>query len=129
MTEAYQNTELLAAMRELARLLRESDDVARYVPIRDRVLVLPLKEDDIHKVGSLYAVGGGRNETHAFARVVAVGPGVRNKAGKVVPPEVEVGQTVVAGSYVGEVLEIKDVEYRLVKAGDILAIIEQDAPE
>lgn len=119
-----QHEELLEANRALANLIANTVDLSDWTPARDRVLVLPLKEDDLHKsAAGLWVPGDGRKEAGRYAHVVAVGPGRRRRDGSVVEPDVTVGQLVMVGRMVGEVVEERDVEYRLVKSGDILAVL------
>ena len=55
--------------------------------------------------------------------MIASGPGRRGKSGNVVPTDAHPGDVVIVGNAVGELLEDQDVEYRLVKADDILAVL------
>lgn len=123
MSDVHQNTEIIEAMRHLATLIREQLDITSFQPLADRVLVIPLKEDDVHKVGSLFVPGGGRNEGSKRAQVVAASPGYTNSRGVTITPDFEVGDVVVVGAYVGEPIEEQDVEFRMVKFGDILAVL------
>lgn len=120
----HQNVRVLEAMRELANALQETTNVfSHYSPLRDRVLVLPLKQDDFHQVGSLVVPGGGRNQATQIVRVVSIGPGYQTRKGVMITPDVEPGDVVLVGRNLGEVIENGDIEYRLVKSGDILGII------
>ncbi len=57
------------------------------------------------------------------AKVIAVGSGKTLPNGKVVPPDVKVGEKVLFGKYSGNEVKDDDKEYLIIDADDILAII------
>jgi chaperonin GroES len=59
-------------------------------------------------------------------KVVAVGPGYRNKTGEVRSLAVKKGDRVVYGKWSGTEVKIEDKEYLIVKESDILGVIEGD---
>lgn len=117
---------LRAAVHALAEALENESGVLDYQPAGDRVLVLPIKaESGQRRVGSLYLPDTGKDASYGLARVIAVGPGIRStKTGKRLTLDVDPGDTVVVGNRVGEPLVDGDVEYRLVRAADILATVD-----
>lgn len=58
--------------------------------------------------------------TPVRGKVVAVGPGKYLNTGQLIPPPVEVGDTVIFGTRAGEELEISDEEKYVVLTGDEL---------
>ncbi len=58
------------------------------------------------------------------AVVVAVGPGSLNKEGKLQPMPVQVGDKILMDKYAGQEVTINDEELVIVKADDIVAIIQ-----
>lgn len=107
------------------QLLKVSDDArAALAPAGDRVLLLPLDEEDITHTGRIYVVNKVEQRKSWRALVAAVGPGTKRKDGTLVPIEVSVGDVVLFGRFVGEPLTRGGVDYRLVPAADILAVIE-----
>ena len=59
------------------------------------------------------------------AVVLAVGPGKTDKDGKKEPMPVKVGDTILMDKYSGQEVTIDDEEFIIVKAEDIIAIIEE----
>jgi chaperonin GroES len=59
--------------------------------------------------------------------VVAVGPGARDDAGKVVPLDVKPGDRVLFGKWSGTEVKIDGQELLIMKESDILGIIEGKA--
>lgn len=119
--------EIRTLRRDLAAALREHTSVTDYVPLADRALVLPLKEgEEIERRGSLYVPAKGKEARHARALVVAVGPGkYAKRTGRRVPPDFGPGDVVIVGNWIGERVEDLDDEYRLVRIGDVLAVLEE----
>ncbi len=95
-------------------------------PLSDNVLIEPEKEEEKTKGGILLpdTAEKGRPEK---GKVVAVGPGKTNSAGKLIPMEVKKGDTVLFTKY--GPTEIKSVDedkkYLIAKQDDILAVIEK----
>lgn len=58
-------------------------------------------------------------EEPAYGTVLAVGPGKRNKRGELVPLEVQVGQRVLIGHYVGITVKIDGADIVLMKEEEI----------
>lgn len=113
--------------QELMEALVGLDQIGQYAPARDRVLLFPLRHDDVHKQGSLYVPS---QDDYWRALVVAVGPGtLLPKTGVRVPPGFESGDVVVVGSWVGEPLTVDGVDFRWAKAGDVLAVLDLDSEE
>lgn len=90
-------------------------------PLGDRVLVEPKKEGE-EKIGSLY-VPDTAKEKPQEGTVVAVGSG-RYEDGKLVAPEVKVGDKVLYGKYSGTEIKQGGKEYLIVRESDILAVIQ-----
>ena len=89
-------------------------------PLGDRVLVQPLEQTE-DKVGSIY-IPDTAKEKPQEGRIEAVGPG-KHENGKLIPPEVKVGDKVLYGKYSGTEIKHGGKEYLIVRESDILAII------
>ena len=59
------------------------------------------------------------------ANVIAVGPGKKDKDGNLVPAPVKEGDVILMEKYSGQEVTLNDVEYVIVRADDIIAIVEK----
>jgi chaperonin GroES len=59
--------------------------------------------------------------------VVAVGPGARDDAGKVVPLDVKPGDRVLFGKWSGTEVKIDGQELLIMKESDVMGVIEEGA--
>jgi chaperonin GroES len=57
--------------------------------------------------------------------VIAVGPGGRDEAGKIIPIDLKVGDRVLFGKWSGTEVKLDGVEYLIMKESDIMGVIEQ----
>lgn len=89
-------------------------------PLHDRVLITRKAADETTASG-LYLAPNAREKSNV-ALVVAVGPGLINKDGVLVPATVQPGQTVLIGKWAGDVVQLEGVEHLIIREQDILAI-------
>ena len=89
-------------------------------PLADRILVEVLEAKEKTKGGIV--LPDSAKEKPQEARVVATGS-VKVSDGKVIPPEVKAGDTILFGKYSGTEITVDDKEYLILKEEDILAII------
>ncbi|GFR49747.1 hypothetical protein Agub_g11905 [Astrephomene gubernaculifera] len=124
----YAGTELEVAGEEHVLLkeddvigvLPSSDKVAQLKPLGDRVLIKGAKAEDKTAGGVLLATDSGEKPT--FGTVLAVGEGREDEESKQrVPPNVEVGATVMYSKYSGTEFEEDGEQYIVVRESDILA--------
>jgi chaperonin GroES len=59
--------------------------------------------------------------------VIAVGPGGRDEAGKLVPIDVKAGDRVLFGKWSGTEIKIDDVEYLIMKESDLMGVLVEAA--
>ena len=57
--------------------------------------------------------------------MIAVGPGGRDEAGKIIPIDLKVGDRVLFGKWSGTEVKLDGVEYMIMKESDIMGVIEQ----
>ena len=91
-------------------------------PLEDRVLVQRLEAAETVKGGIILPDSAKKKQE--TATVVAIGPGKKLEDGKTVPMPVKIGDVVLMDKYSGQEITIDDEEYMILKAGDIIAIIE-----
>ena len=92
------------------------------IPLGDRVLVKPMEKEKKTKSGIIIPDTVDK-ERPEMGKVIAVGEGKMTDEGKVIPPRVKVGQTVLFAKYGPDEIKIDDEEYLIVSESNILAII------
>ncbi len=93
----------------------------KLTPLADRVILKMVETEETTKGGIILT--GSAKEKPTVAEVISVGPG-GNVDGKEVTMTVKVGDKVITDKYAGTKVTLEDVEYIIVKQGDILAIVE-----
>ena len=91
-------------------------------PLGDRVLVQPEDEEEQVKGGII--IPDTAKEKPQRGKVVAVGTGNTDDAGKKIALNVKKGDNVLYGKYSGTEVRLDDEDYLIMPEGDILAIIE-----
>jgi chaperonin GroES len=91
-------------------------------PLRDRVLVKRVEEQE-QRIGGII-IPDSAKEKPQQAKVVAVGSGRVNDEGRVIPPDVKVGDYVLIGKYAGTEIKLDDKEYLIVREDEILGVAE-----
>lgn len=92
-------------------------------PLGNRILAQRQEAEETLKGGIILPDSAKKKQE--TAKVVAVGPGKKLDDGKLIPPSVKVGDTILMDKYSGQEVTIEDVEYIIVKSDDIIAIIEE----
>jgi chaperonin GroES len=92
-------------------------------PIADHVLIEPIKEEEKTKAGILLP-DTAEKERPEQGKIIAVGPGKKDKQGKVIPLEVKAGDLVLFTKYGPNEIKVENKEYLIAKEEDILAILE-----
>ena len=90
-------------------------------PIRDNILIEPIKKED--KTASGILLPGNSQDKQEQGKIIAVGPG-KKEEGKIVPLEVKVGDVVVFTQYGPNEIKVDGKKYLIAKESDILAILE-----
>ena len=91
-------------------------------PLADRVLVQPESEEEQVKGGII--IPDTAKEKPQRGKIVAIGTGKTDDAGKKIALNVKKGDTVLYGKYSGTEVRLDDEDYLIMPEGDILAIIE-----
>lgn len=90
-------------------------------PLGDRVLVEQKQEAEQIKGGIV--IPDSAKEKPLEAVVVALGTGKLDDKGNKIPFDVKVGDVVLTSKYGGTEIKYDDKEYKILSAGDILAVI------
>lgn len=92
-------------------------------PISDHVLIEPIKGEEKSKGGILLPQTA-EKERPEQGKIIATGPGRKDKAGNFVAMEVKPGDKVLFTKYGPNEIKVEDKEYLIAKEEDILAILE-----
>lgn len=92
-------------------------------PLSNRVVAQRLEAEETLKGGII--IPDSAKKKQEMAKVVAIGEGKRTDSDKLLPMPVKVGDVILMDKYAGQDVTIDDEEYIIVKADDIIAIVEQ----
>lgn len=92
-------------------------------PLGNRVLLKRLPAEEKLK-GGIFLPDSAKQKQEQ-AKVIAVGTGKKDKNGKLTPVAVKEGDIVLMEKYSGQEVKLSDEEYIIVKADDLIAIIEK----
>jgi len=90
-------------------------------PLHDRVVVKRL-EAETKTLGGII-IPDTAKEKPQEGEIVAVGPGARDEAGKLVPLDVKAGNKVLFGKWSGTEVKIDGQDLLIMKESDILGVI------
>ncbi len=99
----------------------------KFRPLHDRIVVKRI--DAEQKTAGGIIIPDTAKEKPQQGEVIAVGPGVRNEAGQVVPLDVQVGDTVLFGKWSGTEVKIDGEDLLIMKESDIMGVLEQTAAQ
>jgi chaperonin GroES len=96
-------------------------------PLGDRVVVEPLEQESMTASGLV--LPDTAKERPQKGTVVAAGPGARDEDGQRVALDVSVGETVLFATYAGTEFKVDGKKLLILKASDLLAIVETTGDE
>ncbi|MFQ3586935.1 MAG: co-chaperone GroES [Fimbriimonadaceae bacterium] len=91
-------------------------------PLHDRIIVEAAPKEE--KTAGGIILPDTAQEKPLRGTVLAVGPGKTQDNGKRTPVDVKVGETVLYGKYSGTEVTVDGKEYVILRADDILAVVE-----
>jgi chaperonin GroES len=94
-------------------------------PLHDRVLVRRIEAHT--KTAGGIIIPDTAKEKPQEGEVIAVGPGARDEAGKLVPPDVKVGDRILFGKWSGTEIKIDGEELLIMKESDVMGVVEKTA--
>lgn len=92
-------------------------------PLGNRVLVRRLEQEEKLKGGIILPDTAKKKQESA--EVIAIGTGKKDKNGKLIPMPVQVGDIIMMDKYSGQEVTIDDQEFVIVRADDIIAIVQK----
>ena len=90
-------------------------------PLHDRVVVKRLEGEEKTKGGIL--IPDSAKEKPQEGKIVAVGPGGRDEAGKLVPLDLKAGDRVLFGKWSGSEVKIDGEDLLIMKESDVLGVV------
>jgi len=93
----------------------------KFRPLHDRVVVKRIEAEEKSAGGII--IPDTAKEKPQQGEVVAVGPGGRDEAGKLVPIDLQVGDRVLFGKWSGTEVKIDGTEYLIMKENDIMGVL------
>ena len=94
----------------------------KFRPLHDRVVVKRVEAES--KTASGIIIPDNAKEKPSEGEIVAVGPGGRDEAGKLIPIDVKTGDRVLFGKWSGTEVKLDGVEYLIMKESDIMGVLE-----
>src|SRR5574338_1597590 len=91
-------------------------------PLHDRVVVKRIEAEEKTKGGII--IPDTAKEKPQEGEVVAVGPGGRDEAGKLIPIDIKVGDRVLFGKWSGTEVKIDGQDLLIMKESDVMGVIE-----
>ncbi|WP_315831714.1 co-chaperone GroES [Bradyrhizobium prioriisuperbiae] len=94
----------------------------KFRPLHDRVVVKRIDAET--KTSGGIIIPDSAKEKPSQGEIVAVGPGGRDEAGKLIPIDLKVGDIVLFGKWSGTEVKIDGNEVLIMKESDILGVLE-----
>jgi len=107
-----------------SKFLSISEFNMKIQPCADNILIESIKSEEKTKSGILLPASA-EKERPEQGKVIAVGPGKKNKKGDIIPVSIKVGQKVLFSKYGPNEIKVDGKEYLIAKEDDVLAIIEE----
>ena len=95
----------------------------KFRPLHDRVVVKRVDEDTKTKGGII--IPDTAQEKPMQGKIIAVGPGARDEAGKLVQLDVKKGDLVLFGKWSGTEVKIDGDELLIMKESDIMGVLDK----
>ena len=97
----------------------------KFRPLHDRVVVKRIDAEEKSAGGII--IPDTAKEKPSPGEVMAVGPGGRDDAGKLIPIDVRVGDRVLFGKWGGTEVKIDGEELLIMKESDIMGVLDETA--
>jgi chaperonin GroES len=91
-------------------------------PLHDRIVVEAAPKEEKSSGGII--LPDTAQEKPQRGKVLAVGPGKRLDSGQLAPVDVKIGDVVLYGKYSGTEVTVEGAEYVILRADDVLAVME-----
>src|SRR2546429_4664719 len=102
-------------------ITKAKEDRMKLRPLHDRVVVKRIDAED--KTAGGIIIPDTAKEKPSQGEVVAVGPGGRDEAGKLIPIDLKAGDRVLFGKWSGNEVKIDGQELLIMKESDIMGVL------
>jgi chaperonin GroES len=105
------------------RLSADEEAMAKtkFRPLHDRIVVRRITAEEKTKGGII--IPDSAQEKPSQGEIVAVGPGGRDEAGKLIPIDLKTGDRVLFGKWSGTEVKLDGEELLIMKESDIMGVI------
>jgi chaperonin GroES len=93
----------------------------KFRPLHDRVVVKRITAENKSAGGII--IPDTAQEKPSQGEIIAVGPGGRDEAGKLIPIDIKVGNTVLFGKWSGTEVKLDGEDLLIMKESDIMGVI------
>jgi chaperonin GroES len=93
----------------------------KFRPLHDRIVVRRITAEEKTKGGII--IPDSAQEKPSQGEVIAVGPGGRDEAGKLIPIDLKTGDRVLFGKWSGTEVKLDGEELLIMKESDIMGVI------
>jgi len=107
--------------KEKNKMTQQTEKKLSLRPLGNRVVAQRQEKEETLKGGIILPDSAKKKQE--TAKVVAIGPGQVTKEGKTLPMPVQVGDMILMDKYAAQEITIDDEEYVIVKADEIIAIV------
>jgi chaperonin GroES len=94
----------------------------KFRPLHDRIVIRRLEGEDKTKGGII--IPDTVKEKPQEGEVVAIGPGIRDETGKLIPLDLKAGDIVLFGKWSGSEIKIDGQDLLIMKESDVMGVIE-----
>jgi len=101
----------------------QTEAKVKFRPLGNRVLVRRLAAEEKLKGGIILPDSAKKKQEQA--EVIAIGTGKKDKQGQLIPISVKIGETILMEKYSGQEVKLDDEEFIILRADDIIAVIEK----
>ena len=95
----------------------------KFRPLHDRVVVERI-DAEAKSAGGII-IPDTAQEKPSQGEIIAVGPGGRDEAGKLIPIDLKKGDHVLFGKWSGTEVKLDSVEYLIMKESDIMGVLQE----
>jgi chaperonin GroES len=114
----------MAQTQQATSSAHKSSEKVNLRPLGYRVLVQRLENEEKLKGGILLPDTAKKKQEQA--QVIAIGTGKKDKSGNLIPIPVAIGDVILMEKYSGQEVTLNNAEYTILKADEIIAIVEKN---